>query len=64
MDHSHQDPSTGLLTEEFAEGLGQFMAFAINQETTLQMGKMYCLCPICQNRSFGTVRGVWKHLYS
>ncbi|XP_013607775.1 PREDICTED: uncharacterized protein LOC106314453 [Brassica oleracea var. oleracea] len=64
MDHNHQDPSTGLLTKEFAEGLGQFMAFASNQETTLQMGKMYCPCPICQNRRFGTVRGVWKHLYS
>ncbi|KAF2576170.1 hypothetical protein F2Q70_00001918 [Brassica cretica] len=37
MDHNHQDPSTGLLTEEFAEGLGQFKAFASNHETTLQM---------------------------
>lgn len=64
MDHNHQDPSTGLLTEEFAEGLQQFMSFASNQPRTLETGKMYCHCPICQNRRFGTVSGVWKHLYS
>lgn len=64
MDHNHQDPSTGLLTEEFAEGLQQFMSFASNQPRTLETGKMYCPCPICQNRRFGTVSGVWKHLYN
>jgi len=64
MDHNHQDPSTGLLTEEFAEGLQQFMSFASNQPRTLETGKMYCPCPNCQNRRFGTVSGVWKHLYN
>ncbi|KAF2545228.1 hypothetical protein F2Q70_00020547 [Brassica cretica] len=54
MDHNHQDPSTGLVTEEFAEGLQQFMSFALNQQRTLETGKMYCACPVCQNRRFGT----------
>lgn len=64
MDRNHQDPSTGLLTEEFVQGLQQFMSFASNQQITMETGKMYCPCPVCKNRRFGTVSGVWKHLYS
>ena len=63
MDKPHQIPETGLLTEEFSEGLREFMALATNQKKARKTCKIYCPCNKCQNRRLIVIDEVWSHLY-
>lgn len=63
MDKPMIDPSTGLVTEEFADGIKQFMDFFANQKKALQKGKIRCPFANCMNRRYGTTNGVYKKLY-
>ncbi|CAE6201306.1 unnamed protein product [Arabidopsis arenosa] len=63
MDKPRYNPETGKLTEEFKEGLRQFMLFASNQDITLQTGIMLCPCPNCRNYRNLEVALVKKHLF-
>ncbi|XP_010495482.1 PREDICTED: uncharacterized protein LOC104772581 [Camelina sativa] len=63
MDKPRYNEEMGKLTEEFKEGLRQFMLFASNQSITRETGTMSCPCPKCRNYKNLEVSLVKKHLF-
>lgn len=53
-----KDLMIGLLTEEFAARIKQFMSE--NQERALQTGKICCLCPTYINCRSSTIKEVYE----
>ena len=48
MDKTHLDPNTNLLTEEYTEGVGEFMRL-VQQQPEANNGMLRCLCSSCNN---------------
>ncbi|EOA25507.1 hypothetical protein CARUB_v10018850mg [Capsella rubella] len=55
--------SNGMLTRDYAAGLTEFMHVAMNQESCLRSGMMFCPCPCCNNKKFIDKDLVWGHIY-
>ena len=48
MDKPHMDPNTKLLTEEYMEGIGEFMRL-VQQQPEASTGMLRCPCSSCNN---------------
>uniref|UniRef100_A0A0D3ALN1 Transposase-associated domain-containing protein n=1 Tax=Brassica oleracea var. oleracea TaxID=109376 RepID=A0A0D3ALN1_BRAOL len=48
MDKTHMDPNTNLLTEEYVQGIGEFMKL-VEQQPDAKTGMLRCLCSTCNN---------------
>uniref|UniRef100_A0A0D3BWA4 Transposase-associated domain-containing protein n=1 Tax=Brassica oleracea var. oleracea TaxID=109376 RepID=A0A0D3BWA4_BRAOL len=62
MDKPHLDPNTKLLTEEYAEGVGEFMRL-VHQQPEANTGMLRCLCSSCNNNRILREWDVQTHLY-
>ena len=62
MDKPHLDPNTKLLTEEYAEGVGEFMRL-VHQQPEANTGMLRCLCSSCNNNRILREWDVRTHLY-
>ncbi|XP_013587282.1 PREDICTED: uncharacterized protein LOC106295833 [Brassica oleracea var. oleracea] len=62
MDKLHMDPNTNLLTEEYVQGIGEFMKL-VEQQPVAKTGMLRCLCSICNNNRIIREFVVWTHLY-
>ncbi|KAF2601224.1 hypothetical protein F2Q70_00026350 [Brassica cretica] len=62
MDRPHLDPNTKLLTEEYAEGVGEFMRL-VHQQPEANTGMLRCLCSSCNNNRILKEWDVRTHLY-
>lgn len=61
MDRPHLDPDTRLLTEEYNQGIIEFMRVA-RQQPEAETGKLRCPCSNCKNRKVIKEWDVWTHL--
>ena len=57
------DPTTGRVSDEFVEGLRQFMAFVQMQPICIESGKTLCPCRRCQNQRLQPEAVVMRHVY-
>ncbi|KAF2539511.1 hypothetical protein F2Q68_00020489 [Brassica cretica] len=48
MDKPHLDPNTNLLTEEYVQGIGEFMRL-VQQQPDAKSGMLRCPCSSCNN---------------
>ncbi|KAF3580935.1 hypothetical protein DY000_02031907 [Brassica cretica] len=62
MDKPHLDPNTNLLTEEYAEGVGEFMRL-VHQQPEANTGMLKCPCSSCNNNRILKEWDVRTHLY-
>ncbi|XP_012841495.1 PREDICTED: uncharacterized protein LOC105961778 [Erythranthe guttata] len=51
------------LTDEFIRGVGEFISFALSQDTFVSNGKIRCPCSRCDNLGFLGIEDVKTHLY-
>lgn len=52
------------VSEEFCQGLENFMKFAMNQPLFLETGKLFCPCIKCENGKLCKETTVSGHLYN
>ncbi|XP_033146851.1 uncharacterized protein LOC117133895 [Brassica rapa] len=62
MDKPHLDPNTNLLTEEYVQGIGEFMRL-VQQQPDAKSGMLRCPCSTCNNNKVIKEFDVWTHLY-
>ena len=62
MDKPHLDPNTNLLTEEYVQGIGEFMRL-VQQQPDAKSGMLRCPCSSCNNNKVIKEFDVWTHLY-
>ncbi|WZY94934.1 hypothetical protein YC2023_067263 [Brassica napus] len=62
MDKSHLDPYTNLLTEEYVQGIGEFMRL-VQQQPDAKSGILRCPCSTCNNNKVIKEFDVWTYLY-
>ena len=62
MDKPHMDPNTNLLTEEYVQGIGEFMKL-VEQQPDAKTGMLRCPCSTCNNNRIIREFDVWTHLY-
>nr|VDD27206.1 unnamed protein product [Brassica oleracea] len=63
MDKPHLDPNTNLLTEEYVQGIGEFMRL-VQQQPDAKSGMLRCPCSSCNNNKVIKEFDVWTHLAS
>jgi len=63
MDKPRYNRETGKLTEDFKEGLREFMSFASIQNIMRETNTMLCPCPNCLNNKNLEVIVVKRHLF-
>ena len=51
MDKPHMDPNTNLLTDEYGQGIGEFMRL-VQQQPNQKTGMLRCSCSTCNNNRF------------
>ena len=57
------DQTTRRVSDEFVEGLRQFIAFVQMQPICMESGRTLCPCRRCKNQSMQSVEVVVRHLY-
>ena len=62
MDKPHMDPNTNLLTDEYVQGIGEFMKL-VEQRPDAKNGMLRCPCSTCNNNRIIKEFDVWTHLY-
>ncbi|WZZ25165.1 hypothetical protein YC2023_008566 [Brassica napus] len=62
MDKPHLDLNTNLLTEEYVQGIGEFMRL-VQQQPDAKSGMLRCPCSSCNNNKVIKKFDVWTHLY-
>ena len=62
MDKPHLDLNTNLLTEEYVQGIGEFMRL-FQQQPDAKSGMLRCPCSSCNNNKVIKEFDVWTHLY-
>ncbi|WZZ39401.1 hypothetical protein YC2023_035660 [Brassica napus] len=62
IDKPHLDPNTNLLTEEYVQGIGEFMRL-VQQQPDAKSGMLRCPCSSCNNNKVIKEFDVWTHLY-
>jgi len=58
------NPATNEISQDFIDGLRDFMDFVSMQPICQESGKMYCPCPRCKNLKFISQEIACKHLFS
>uniref|UniRef100_A0A0D3BTN0 Transposase-associated domain-containing protein n=1 Tax=Brassica oleracea var. oleracea TaxID=109376 RepID=A0A0D3BTN0_BRAOL len=61
MDKPHLDPNTNLLTEEYVQGIGEFMRL-VQQQPDAKSGMLRCPCSTCNNNKVIKEFDVWISL--
>ena len=62
IDRPHLDPNTRLLTEEYQQGITEFMGL-VHRQPEAKTGTLRCPCSNCKNRKVIKEWDVWTHLY-
>ena len=62
MDKPHMDLNTNLLTEEYVQGIGEFMKL-VEQQPDAKTSMLRCPCSTCNNNRIIREFDVWTHLY-
>ena len=57
------DQTTGQVSDEFVDGLRQFMEFAQMQQICRESGKIFCPCTKCANERMRSPEVVCRHIY-
>ncbi|RID67560.1 hypothetical protein BRARA_D02635, partial [Brassica rapa] len=62
IDRPHLDPNTRLLTEEYQQGITEFMGL-VHRQPEAKTGMLRCPCSNCKNKKVIKEWDVWTHLY-
>ncbi|KAG5393634.1 hypothetical protein IGI04_023597 [Brassica rapa subsp. trilocularis] len=62
IDRPHLDPNTRLLTEEYQQGITEFMGL-VHRQPEAKTGMLRCPCSNCKNKKVIKQWDVWTHLY-
>ncbi|KAL0715752.1 hypothetical protein Bca4012_065074 [Brassica carinata] len=62
MDKPHMDPNTNLLTDEYVQGIREFMRL-VQQKPNAKTGLLRCPYSTCNNNRVIKEFDVWSHLY-